>query len=150
MFITIPPKEEASSKGRLEKLLLLTVNSSLKTTLESLKTDEDEDMELVAKDVALSVRRNKISEERLAEAEVATSLYKGVKLEGEIIGGDRKRVREYTERMEQRRAPSGQSLFETGVSWSKMLKGTPKPWHLGRSRSVMRSSGASAARRGSG
>ena len=65
MFITIPPKEEASSKGRLEKLLLLTVNSSLKTTLESLKTDEDEDMELVAKDVALSVRRNKISEERL-------------------------------------------------------------------------------------
>ena len=104
MFITIPPKEEASSKGRLEKLLLLTVNSSLKTTLESLKTDEDEDMELVAKDVALSVRRNKISEERLAEAEVATFLDKGVKLEGEIIGGTLKREREYTERLEKEAA----------------------------------------------
>ena len=104
MFITIPPKEEASSKGRLEKLLLLTVNSSLKTTLESLKTDEDEDMELVAKDVASSVRRNKISEERLAEAEVVTFLDKGVKLEGEIIGGALKREREYTERLEKEAA----------------------------------------------
>lgn len=110
LLVTVPPKEEASSKERLEKLLLLTVNSSLRATLESLKTDEDEDMELVAKDVASSVRRKKISEERLAEAEVSTFLDKGVKLEGEIIGGDLKRVREYTERLE-----------KEGTKWAELI-----------------------------
>ena len=54
---TIPKKEEASSKERLEKLLQLAVSSSLRATVDSFKTDEDEDMELVAKDVSSSVRK---------------------------------------------------------------------------------------------
>lgn len=109
LLATIPPKEEASSKERLEKLLLLAVNSSLRTTVDSLKTDEDEDMELVAKDVASSVRRSKISEERLLEA--AIILDQGVKLEGDLIGGELKRVREYTQRLE-----------EEGAKWAEVVR----------------------------
>ena len=111
MLATIPPKEEASSKERLEKLLLLAVNSSLRTTVDSLKTgeDEDEDMELVAKDVASSVRRSKISEERLSEA--AIILDQGVKLDGDLIGGELKRVREYTQRLE-----------EEGAKWAEVVR----------------------------
>jgi len=111
LLATILPKEEASSKERLEKLLLLAVNSSLRTTVDSLKTgeDEDEDMELVAKDVASSVRRSKISEERLLEA--AIILDQGVKLEGDLIGGELKRVREYTQRLE-----------EEGAKWAEVVR----------------------------
>lgn len=109
LLATIPPKEEASSKERLEKLLLLAVNSSLRTTVDSLKTDEDEDMELVAKDVASSVRRSKISEERLLEA--AIILDQGVKLEGDLIGGELKRVREYTQRLE-----------KEGAKWAEIVR----------------------------
>ena len=106
---TIPQKEEASSKERLEKLLLLAVNSSLRTTVDSLKTDEDEDMELVAKDVASSVRRNKISDETLAEA--VTLLDKGVSVEGELIGGELKRVKECTE-----------SLEKESAKWAELIR----------------------------
>ena len=111
LLATIPPKGEASSKERLEKLLLLAVNSSLRTTVDSLKTgeEEDEDMELVAKDVASSVRRSKISEERLSEAPII--LDQGVKLDGDLIGGELKRVREYTQRLE-----------EEGAKWAEVVR----------------------------
>ena len=111
LLATIPPKEEASSKERLEKLLLLAVNSSLRTTVDSFKTgeEEDEDMELVAKDVASCVRRSKISEERLSEA--AIILDQGVKLDGDLIGGELKRVREYTQRLE-----------EEGAKWAEVVR----------------------------
>ena len=111
MLATIPPKEEASSKERLEKLLLLAVSSSLRNAVDSFKTgeDEDEDMELAAKDVASSVRGNKISEERLTEAVIF--LDKGVEVEGELIGGELKRVREYTERLE-----------KEGAKWAELIR----------------------------
>lgn len=109
LLATIPKKEEASSKERLEKLLQLAVSSSLRATVDSFKTDEDEDMELVAKEVSSSVRKNQISDETLAEA--VTLLDKGVNVEGELIGGELKRVKEYTE-----------SLEKEGFKWAELIR----------------------------
>ena len=52
----------------------------------------------LVKEVASSVRSSKMSEERLDEA--AALLDAGVELEREVVGGELKRVREYTEQLE--------------------------------------------------
>ena len=92
------------------------MSSSLRNAVDSFKTgeDEDEDMELAAKDVASSVRRNKISEERLTEA--VTFLDKGVEVDGELIGVGHDAVPRCRTGRRQSASPTTTSVVDTLMS----------------------------------
>ena len=108
LLAAIPGKDEASTKERVEKLLQLVISSSVRSAVDSCKDDEDEDLEDVAKDVSLLVRNSRVSEEVVAD--VVKVIDEGLEIEGDAVGGELKKIRDYTKNLE-----------EEGVKWKELL-----------------------------
>ena len=103
----IPGRDQANTQQRLEKLLQLVVSSSVRTTLEHMKEENNEDMEDSATDVSKTLRLSTINKD-IAE-DVVKMIDDGVEIDGDVVGGELKKMREYTEQLE-----------AEGVRWKEM------------------------------
>ena len=108
LLAAIPGEGEASTKERLDKLLQLVISSSVRSAVDSCKDEDDEDLEDVAKDVSMIVRNSKISEELICD--VVKGIDEGVEIDGDTVGGELKKIRDYTKNLE-----------EEGVKWKELL-----------------------------
>ena len=105
LLATIPGPDNATCQERLEKLIQLAVSSSVRAAVED--CHDDEDIEDAAKDASMDIRKEQVFCE---VSEVVQQLEAGVDVEGENIGGELKKLRDYTEK-----------LNEEGVRWKEML-----------------------------
>ena len=110
LLATVPAAGEADTRQRLERLLQLAVSSSLRTTLDTFRDDEDGDMEDVAKDVAMNIRNNKLDSQKIVEA--VKVIDGGVEIDGDIVGGELKKLKEYTDDLEKEKARWKEEIAE--------------------------------------
>ena len=108
LLAAIPGEGEASTRERLDKLLQLVISSSVRSAVDSCKEEDDEDLEDAAKDVSMIVRNSKISEEVVSD--VVKGIDEGVEIDGDTVGGELKKIRDYTKNLE-----------EEGVKWKELL-----------------------------
>jgi len=90
LLSTIPPPKEASVQERLEKMVNLVVNSTIRQ-VEAGVEDEVGGLEEAVKEIGSSLRREKVSEDVLRSA--ASKLEGGLNVvEGEVIGEAKRKV----------------------------------------------------------
>ena len=108
LLATIPSQVEAEPRQRMERLLQLVVSSTTRDLAEVFRDHEDEELEEAAKSLRMKVRWDQIASTTVEQAVEAVGA--GLEVEGEVVGGELKKMREYT----------GQ-LKEESDQWAKFL-----------------------------
>ena len=108
LLATIPSQLEAEPRQRMERLLQLVVSSTTRDLAEVFRDHEDEELEEAAKSLRMKVRWDQIASTTVEQAVEAVGA--GLEVEGEVVGGELKKMREYT----------GQ-LKEESDQWAKFL-----------------------------
>ena len=99
LLATIPSQQEAEPSQRMEKLLQLVVSSTTRDLAEAFRDNEDDELEEAAKSLRMKVRWNQIDDSTVEQAVEAVGA--GLEVEGEVVGGELKKVREYTNQLKQ-------------------------------------------------
>ena len=99
LLATIPSQQEAEPSQRMEKLLQLVVSSTTRDLAEAFRDHEDDELEEAAKSLRMKVRWNQIDDSTVEQAVEAVGA--GLEVEGEVVGGELKKVREYTNQLKQ-------------------------------------------------
>ena len=98
LLATLPSSKEANTRERLEKLLQLVVTSTSRDLVDAFRDHEDDELEEAAKNIRMKVKSNQMADSSIEAA--VEALDQGVEAEGEIVGGELKKIREYTKQLE--------------------------------------------------
>ena len=99
LLATIPSHQEAEPRQRMEKLLQLVVSSTTRDLAEAFRDHEDDELEEAAKSLRMKVRSTQLANSTVEE--VVEAVEGGLESEGELVGGELKRVREYTNQLKE-------------------------------------------------
>ena len=98
LLATVPSHQEADTRKRLEKLLELVVSSSTRELAETFRDHEDDALEEASRSLRMKLRADQMEDSVMEEA--VKALEQGEKEEKEIVGGELKKMREYTAQLQ--------------------------------------------------
>ena len=97
LLATVPGHQEADPRQRMEALLQVVVSSTTRDMAEAFRDHEDDELEEAAKSLRMKVRSKQLANSTMEE--VVEAVGGGLEVEGEVVGGELKKMIEYTNQL---------------------------------------------------